>query len=98
MSHVNALSFKLRIIHPATYFATVIHKIHRFERKCLDTTCGPTLLWPVFKHTMIVNYASSVFNKLEALLTDDARVVIYNRHVFIVQATGACQHRKFLGN
>ncbi len=26
-------------------------------------------------------------NKLEALLTDDARVVIYDRHVFIVQAT-----------
>ncbi len=37
---------------------------------------------------MIVNYASSVVNKLEALLTDDARVVIYDRHVFIVQATG----------
>ncbi len=34
-----------------------------------------------------VNYASSVVNKLKALLTDDARVVIYDRHVFIVQAT-----------
>jgi hypothetical protein len=41
-----------------------------------------------YKHTTIVNYASSVVNKLEALLTDDARVVIYDRHVFIVQATG----------
>ncbi len=38
---------------------------------------------------MIVNDASSVINKLEALLTEDARVVIYNRRVFIVQATGA---------
>jgi hypothetical protein len=37
---------------------------------------------------MIVNYASSIVNKLEALLTDDARVIIYDRHVFIVQATG----------
>jgi hypothetical protein len=37
---------------------------------------------------MIVNYASSVINKLKALLTDDARVIIYNSHVFIVQATG----------
>jgi len=37
---------------------------------------------------MIVNYASSVINKLDALLTDDARVIIYDRHVFIVQATG----------
>jgi hypothetical protein len=27
-------------------------------------------------------------NKLEALLTDDPRVTIYNRHMFIVQATG----------
>ena len=38
---------------------------------------------------MIVNYASSVINKLEALLTDDARVIIYDHHVFIVQATDA---------
>ncbi len=37
---------------------------------------------------MIVNYASSVINKLEALLTDDTRVIIYDHHVFIVQATG----------
>jgi hypothetical protein len=37
---------------------------------------------------MIVNYASSIVNKLEALLTDDTRVIIYNRHVFIVQASG----------
>ncbi len=42
-----------------------------------------------YKHTMIINYTSSVVNKLEALLTDDARVVIYDHHVFIVQATGA---------
>jgi hypothetical protein len=36
----------------------------------------------------IVNYTSSVVNKLEALLTDNARVIIYDRHVFIVQVTG----------
>ncbi len=36
---------------------------------------------------MFVKYASSIVNKLEALLTDDTRVVIYDRHVFIVQAT-----------
>ncbi len=39
---------------------------------------------------MIVNYTSSIVNKLEALLTDNARVVIYDRHVFLVQATGLC--------
>ncbi len=37
---------------------------------------------------MIVNDNSRVVNKLEASLTDDARVVIYDRHMFIVQATG----------
>ncbi len=36
---------------------------------------------------MIVNDDSRAINKLEASLTDNARVVIYNRHMFIVQAT-----------
>jgi len=40
-----------------------------------------------YKHMTIVNYASSVVNKPEALLTDNARVIIYDHHVFIVQAT-----------
>ncbi len=35
----------------------------------------------------IVNDDSRVINKLEASLTDDARVVIYDCHRFIVQAT-----------
>jgi len=33
-----------------------------------------------YKHMRIVNYTSSVVNKLKALLTDDARVIIYDRH------------------
>ncbi len=37
---------------------------------------------------MIVNDDSRVVNKLEASLTDDARVIIYDHHMFIVQATG----------
>ncbi len=41
-----------------------------------------------YKHMTIVNYASSVVNKLEASLTDNARVFSYIRHVFIVQVTG----------
>jgi hypothetical protein len=40
-----------------------------------------------YKHTTMVNYASSIVNKLEALLNDYARVIICDRHVFIVQAT-----------
>jgi hypothetical protein len=35
----------------------------------------------------IVNDDSSVVNKLEASLTDDTRVLIYDHHIFIVQAT-----------
>jgi hypothetical protein len=35
----------------------------------------------------IVNDDSRVINKLEASLTDDTRVIIYDRHMFIVQAT-----------
>ncbi len=36
----------------------------------------------------IVNEDSGVVDKLEASLTDDTRVVIYNRQMFTVQATG----------
>jgi hypothetical protein len=50
-----------------------------------DTTIGGLY----FKHFTIINYDSSVINKLGASLTDDARVVIYYRHMFIVLATGA---------
>jgi hypothetical protein len=37
---------------------------------------------------MIINDDSRVIAKLETSLTDSARVVIYDRHMFIVQATG----------
>ena len=36
---------------------------------------------------MIVNDDARVINKIEASLTDDASVTIYDRHMFIVQAT-----------
>ncbi len=39
------------------------------------------------KPIMIINDSSSIVNKLETSLTDDTRVVIYDRHMFIVQAT-----------
>jgi hypothetical protein len=35
-----------------------------------------------YKHMTIVNDDSSIVNKLEALLTDDARGVIYDRRMF----------------
>jgi hypothetical protein len=36
---------------------------------------------------MIINYAAISVNKLKASLNDDAGVVIYDRRMFIVQAT-----------
>jgi hypothetical protein len=44
----------------------------------------------------IVNDDSRVINMLEASLTDDARVVIYDRHMFIVQATGGQSSNLYL--
>jgi hypothetical protein len=52
------------------------------ERTLKWSTCGL-----YYKHTMIVNDTSNIINKLEALHTDDARVIIYDHHVFIKQAT-----------
>ncbi len=50
--------------------------------------CGP-----YYKLVMIVNDASSSVNKLKASLIDAARGVIYDHHMFMVQATGGrnCQ-------
>ncbi len=44
---------------------------------------------------MIVDDDSRVVNKLEASLTDDARIIIYDRHMFIVQATGCHGYETF---
>ncbi len=41
-----------------------------------------------YKHIKIVNDDSSVINKLQVSLTDYTRVIIYNRNLFIIQATG----------
>ncbi len=41
-------------------------------------TCGL-----YYKPVMIVNDNSRVINKLEASLTDDARVIIYDCHMFL---------------
>ncbi len=40
------------------------------------------------KNIMIVNYDSSIVNKFGVSFTDNARVVIYDRNMLIVQATG----------
>jgi hypothetical protein len=57
---------------------TDINLNKKFWRK----TCGL-----YFKHVTIVNDASSSVKKLKASLNDAARGIIYERHMFIVQAT-----------
>ncbi len=42
---------------------------------------------PYYKPIMIVNDDSSIVNELETSVIDDVRVVIYDRHMFVVQAT-----------
>jgi len=52
-----------------------------------------------YKHVTIINYASRGINKLKSSLNDDARVVIYDRHMFIVQPTdqlGKCSNGIFI--
>ncbi len=41
-----------------------------------------------YKHITIVNDDTTVTPQFGALLTDDARVIIYNCNMFIIQATG----------
>ncbi len=60
-------------------------KCQNICQKCqnINEACGL-----YYKLKTIVNDDSRVVNKLESSLIDDARVVIYNCHMFIVQATG----------
>jgi hypothetical protein len=55
--------------------------VRQSAQLCLDI-CGLC-----YKPMTIVNDDSRVANKLEASLTDDARAVIYDYLMFIVQAT-----------
>ncbi len=48
-----------------------------------DKTCGL-----YYKPMTIVNDDSRIVNTLDASLTNDARVFIYDRHMFIVQDLG----------
>jgi hypothetical protein len=41
-----------------------------------------------YKPMIIVNDNARIIKNLDASLTDDARVIIYDSHMFIVQATG----------
>ncbi len=58
-----------------------------FSQHIMVTSAGQNISGLYYKHVTIVNYTSSDVNKPRASLNDDTRVIIYDRHMFIVQAT-----------
>ncbi len=56
------------------------------EQPCLMLKTLPSGMY--YKLIMIVNVNSSVVNKLETSIIDDTSVVIYDHHMYILQATG----------
>ncbi len=54
---------------------------------CLNVAPNSCISGLHYKPMMIVNDDSRVITKLETSLTDDTRVVIYDRNTFIVQVT-----------
>ncbi len=51
-----------------------------------------------YKHITILNYYSSIINKFRASHTDGTRVIIYNHHMFIVQATSGTKCQQIYPN
>ncbi len=49
-----------------------------------------------YKHITIVNYDSSIVYKFGASLTENDRGIIYNHHMFIVQATGGSMGPRYV--
>jgi hypothetical protein len=79
----------LRILRQVFYHCATIagHACYKFFT--IFSLCSRDDISGVYYKLMtIVSDDSRVVNKLEASLTDDARVVIYDRHMFKVQATG----------
>jgi hypothetical protein len=63
----------------------LIHELMTYSAEWLERVSSGLY----YKHVTIINYASSSVNQLRASLNDDTRVVIYDHHMFIVQATDA---------
>jgi hypothetical protein len=67
-----------------------------FKPLCLISFVSSTLKFKTcglyYKHVMIVNDDSSIVSWLSFKLIDNPRVVIYDRHRFIILALGAKMH------
>ena len=54
-----------------------------FQLTVFHPICGQ-----YYKHITIINYDSSIVNKFVPSLTDNTRVIIYDHHMFVLQASG----------
>ncbi len=66
-----------------THFQKCIQFLEYQNLLLLSDICGQ-----YYKHVTLVNDASSGIIKWSFKLTDAARGIIYDRHMFIIQATG----------
>jgi len=64
----------------------VKHSTHNPEIEGSDPAIAISGLY--YQHVTIINDDSSVGNKWSFKLIDDTRVVMYDHHKFIIQATG----------
>jgi len=96
-SPANSLSETKKTLAYYTAASTTEGKVYEFTngpntQQCLFLVSFFSLISGLYyKHMTIVNDGSRVDNKLEASLTDNARVIIYDRHMFIAQATDLCR-------
>ncbi len=80
------MTFWMMTSHISLTFVMDIIAWHRQAHTNLELKTPTSGLF--YKHITIVNYDFSIINKFTASLNDNARVIIYDCHMFIVQATG----------
>ncbi len=82
---------------PWSWYTTVVeHMTHepKMESSNLTSDGGDTLLGGLYyKHVTIINDDSSFVSKWCLKLIDDPRVVIYDRHRFIIPVTSGLYYK-----
>ncbi len=68
------------------YRVRIKNEVYDKKKNLINQFSGNCSLY--YKSITIINDNSSIINKLETSLIDDTRVIIYDRHMFIVQAAG----------
>jgi hypothetical protein len=58
------------------------------ERRKEQTLLATPTLWSYYKHMTIINDNSNIISEQSFKLIDNARGVIYDHHMFLIQATG----------